>query len=376
MRIAIVHENWGAGGARCAQDLRAGLGRNHDVIYFPRNERENAMSVLDGLAEFRPDVVNCHSFYGSLPYGTLAKISKKYPTCFTVHDPRPVGSIESACPSCEQNAWCLRCPLVKGEFRRVFANRFFRSRLKKRFTHNGCGGDMVLACPSKWMADRLRKQELSRFKAVHIPNGIETDQFKRLPSSRVRFALPEKGTILLHLAWPAGQGIINERKGLQYLSQAFIKHILPRYPMTYLAVAGESVVPNYSNVLPLGMVEQKDLPALFASVDIFVSPTLADNFPYTVLEAMACAKPVVASAVGGIPEQVDDGRTGFLVPAGDPAAIGQAVMRLIEEPTLRDKLGTAGRAKVEERFNMSRFVHSYESVFEGLSERRRSCSRA
>jgi len=370
MRIAIVHENWGAGAARCARDIEAGLSRNHEVIYFPRNRQENAASILQGLAEFQPDVVNCHSVYGSLPYGTLADISRRYPTCFTVHDTRPVGSVESACWSCDRNDWCLRCPLVEGSLRKIVGNRYLRSRLRKRLTHFRCAGDMVVAAPSRWMAAHLRKRELKRFQIVHIPNGIDLDTFKPLPPNRAKFGLPERGNILLHMAWHAGEWTINERKGMRYLGEAFINHILPRFPDTYLAVAGESFAPNHPNVRPLGMVEQKNLPALLASVDIFVTPTLADNFPYTVLEAMACAKPVVASAVGGIPEQVEEARTGFLVPAADPKSIGQAVNRLLEDPALITQFGIAARNRVEEHFGMPGFLRTCEGVFGKLAEGR------
>lgn len=221
------------------------------------------------------------------------------------------------------------------------------------------------------MAQRLREQELSRFRNVHIPNGVDLEQFKPLPASRARFGLPEEGIVLLHLARHSGDWTVNERKGMRFLGEAFINHIVPRYPNSYLAVAGEFFAPNHPNVRALGMVEQKDLRALLSSVDIYVTPTLADNFPYTVLESMACAKAVVASAVGGIPEQVEEGRTGFLVPAGDTIGIAQAISRLLEEPALVRKFGAAGRAKAEKEFGMSQFLNSYEALFEELIEGRK-----
>jgi len=230
---------------------------------------------------------------------------------------------------------------------------------------------MAIACPSLWMAARLRKRELARFQIVHIPNGIDLDAFKPLPPDRARFGLPERGNILLHMAWHAGEWTINERKGMRFLGEAFINHILPRFPDTYLAVAGESFAPNHPNVRPLGMVEQKDIPALLASVDISVTPTLADNFPYTILEAMACGKPVVASAVGGIPEQVVEGQTGFLVPPADARAIAQAVTQLLEVAALIKQFGVAGRASVEDHFGMPGFLQKCESLFEKLAEGRR-----
>src|SRR5690348_9382840 len=113
MRIAIIHENWGAGAMRCAQDLRRELGNRHEICYFPRSDiHETTESILAELLRYRPEVVHCHSFYATLPYEFLAIISKRYPTCFTVHDPRPIGTMEPLCWTCEQNATCRHCPLL------------------------------------------------------------------------------------------------------------------------------------------------------------------------------------------------------------------------------------------------------------------------
>jgi len=369
MRIAIINEHWGAGAARCASDLKSGLSACHEVLCFPRTETETRETVLRGLAEFRPDVVNCHSFYGSLPYGLLADISRAYATCFTVHDPRPIGAIDTECWNCERNAWCLRCPLLRGRAEKLFRNRYCRQRARKRWTHGRCANDLTVVTPSEWMAGRLRRQELSRFRMIHIPNGIDLVRFQEARSMRSRFGLPQNGRILLHLAWRGDQWGVNERKGLRFLAAAFEKQIAPMFPEACLAVAGESIVPNHPRVIPLGMVPAKNIPALLASVDIFVTPTLADNFPYTILEAMAAGKPVVASRVGGISEQVRHGRTGFLVPPGNAAVLGKTLVELLKLPReRREEIGAAGRKKAEEAFSMESFLRAYEALFTELAK--------
>lgn len=363
MKIAIVHENWGAGAARCARDLEAGLGARHEVLYFPRSAEENGQSVLTGLNDFQPDVVNCHSFYGTLPYHLLAEFSRRYATVFTVHDPRPVGDIEVACWSCDRNDWCLRCPLIRGSWRKLLRNRYFRARARKRLTHRQCAPDLTIVTPSAWMATHLRQRELKRFRIEHIRNGIDLDRFRPRAGIRERFGLPQEATIILHLAWHAGEWTVNERKGLRYLSQAFAETIAPKFANAYLAVAGESYAPNHPRAIPLGMVAADCLPELLASIDVFVSPTLADNFPYTVIEAMACGKPVIASSVGGIPEQVEHGKTGVLVPPGDAAALGAALESLLSAPARLREYGQAGRRKAEAEVSMREFLNAYESLF-------------
>jgi glycosyltransferase involved in cell wall biosynthesis len=158
-------------------------------------------------------------------------------------------------------------------------------------------------------------------------------------------------------------GRYSDRKGMSYLSEAFQAHVLPRVPGAILAVAGEDVVPNRPWVRPLGSIAQGDLPVWLSAADLFVSATVADNLPYTILEAMACGRPVVASAVGGVPEQVVDGETGLLVPPRDRTALGKALADLLLEPGRRDAFGAAARGRAESRFAMPRFIADYESLF-------------
>lgn len=363
MRIAFINQRWGAGAARCVMDLHDRLGARGGVLYFPREGvQETPETILEGLKAFQPDVVNCHSYYGGLPYSLLAEISRLYPVCYTVHDPRPIGTMEVVCWQCDRNTSCLRCPMVRSRWQKLFQNPFFAERLGKRITHLRCRSDMQVVSPSRWLAARLRQQELRRFQIHTIPNGVDLQHFKPRDPDRERFGLPRDATILLHVAWHLGWQV-NDRKGLPLLAEAFIQHIAPQYPNAILAVAGENFVPNHPQVRPLGMVDQKDLPLLLASSDLYVTATLADNLPYTVTEAMAAGKAVVASSVGGIPEQVVDGLNGRLVPPKDAGALASAILDLIGDAELLRSYGKAGRERAEKLFGMDAFLSSYENLF-------------
>ena len=93
--------------------------------------------------------------------------------------------------------------------------------------------------------------------------------------------------------------------------------------------------------------ERRDVPQLLAAADVFVLPSTSEGLPVSVLEAMAAGLPVVASRVGGVPEQVSDGKTGLLVEPGDPNELAAALHRLTVDPSLRRRLGSAGRARAE-----------------------------
>jgi glycosyltransferase involved in cell wall biosynthesis len=108
--------------------------------------------------------------------------------------------------------------------------------------------------------------------------------------------------------------------------------------------------------------EVRDIPALLGRARMFVQPSLSEGIPLTVLEAMARGLPVVATRVGGLPEVVVDGETGFLVPAADPPALAQAVLTLWCNPDVAERMGYAGRRRAEECFDVRRMVTEYEAL--------------
>jgi glycosyltransferase involved in cell wall biosynthesis len=100
-----------------------------------------------------------------------------------------------------------------------------------------------------------------------------------------------------------------------------------------------------------------------AQADIFVLPSRSEAFPNAVLEAMAAGLPIVASGVGGILELVDAGKTGVLVPPGDPQPLGDAICRLMANPAYAAQLGGAARDEALARYSFDRMVAAFESVY-------------
>ena len=106
-----------------------------------------------------------------------------------------------------------------------------------------------------------------------------------------------------------------------------------------------------------------DVPALLAEADAFVLPSRSEAFPNGVIEAMAAGLPVVASAVGGLLDLVDNGRTGLLVRPNDPPALAGALETLIDAPDFAASLGLAARRTIAERYSFDRMVHAFEELY-------------
>jgi glycosyltransferase involved in cell wall biosynthesis len=116
----------------------------------------------------------------------------------------------------------------------------------------------------------------------------------------------------------------------------------------------------------LGFVPEDDLPAFWGLADIFVFHSFYETFGMVLAEAMSAGKAVVSVDSTAIPEVVEHGRHGLLVPPGDPAAMAAAIRRLIDDPAMRAAFGAAGRARVEREFNWDNVARAYETVFEGV----------
>ena len=108
------------------------------------------------------------------------------------------------------------------------------------------------------------------------------------------------------------------------------------------------------------------MPRLLEGFDLFVLPSVSEGMPLTILEAMHARLPVVATAVGGVPELVLHGETGLLVPARSPAALAAALQRLLLDGPLRQAMGEAGRQRQQLHFSADAMVLATDSVLRGL----------
>jgi L-malate glycosyltransferase len=118
-----------------------------------------------------------------------------------------------------------------------------------------------------------------------------------------------------------------------------------------------------------------DVLSLLKGFDFFVMPSVTEGLGTSLLDAMACAKPIVASRVGGIPEVVMDGKTGILVPPKDPDLLAEAIVRMMQDRALAASMGGAGYTRVTERFTVERMVEETLAVYERLDGSARAADR-
>ncbi len=171
-------------------------------------------------------------------------------------------------------------------------------------------------------------------------------------------------------------GRLAPQKGQRHLVRA-MPRLLERVPEAQAVIAGGGALegPLRELAASLGVSDRvhvlgprRDVPAIMQAIDAFAMPSIWEGFGIVLLEAMAAARPVVASRVATIPEVVADEESGLLVPPGDAAALADALARIALDRPLADRLGAAGRARLQALFSLEKMVGDTESLYEEVLE--------
>lgn len=208
-----------------------------------------------------------------------------------------------------------------------------------------------------------------------ICNGVDSERFHPAPQRAPIEGSPFNAPGL----WLAGTvGRMQSVKAQTVLAEAFVQ-ALQRQPALRerlrLVLVGDGplraqaqAILQQAGVADLAWLpgERTDVPDVMRGLDCFVLPSLAEGISNTILEAMSSGLPVLATAVGGNADLVDDGRTGVIVPAGDPGAMATALAQLAGDPQAAAAMGQAGRQAVLQRFSLQAMVASYEALYDRL----------
>lgn len=219
-----------------------------------------------------------------------------------------------------------------------------------------------------WLAAGLRRRP-----PTVVPNGVDLAEYGREGRQATRAALGISPGDRVVIAVAALRG---EEKGIDILLEAMRGIAAGPVPTRLLVVGSGPMEPALrERARSLGVADRvrflgyrRDVPRLLAAADVFALPSRRDALPTAVMEAMAAGLPVVASAVGGIPDLVDPPATGRLVPPGDAMALAAALLELVERPALAAALGAEGRRRAKDRFGVDRWVAALGQVYASALE--------
>lgn len=309
------------------------------------------------------DVVQLHLTHGHyFSHTALPLISRRRPVVWELHDMFAVTGHAAYTYDCDR--WlhgCGSCPYMREypPLRRDTTALLWRI---KRAAY--ARSRLTLVAPSRWLADIARVSPLlGRFTTHHIPYGLDTDVFRPRPQAeaRRRLGLPAGGRLVLF----AAARLDEPRKGLDLLADAVARLGGIEFELAVVGSADAPPLPRPAHMLGTLATEEQMADA-YAAADVFVLPTRADNLPNALLESIACGTPCVAFAVGGVPEIVREGVTGYPARPEDPADLAAGIRLLLDDDELRSRLRSSCREVAEDEYRSDlqarRLGELYEEV--------------
>lgn len=328
-------------------------------------EAQRKMEAL--INDTSPQIAHLHNIYHQISPSIIRALKKHgIPVVMTLHD------FKLACPNYTFLRNGTPCEICEGKhFYKAVIHRCVKDSLlssllcaTEMYLHKmlqtySKGVDVFIVL-SEFSKEKMTEYGLPEEKIKVLPNSIDVDQYH-----------PQKtaGDYILFL------GTLSEKNGILTLVQA-MKHL----PEVRLKIGGEGemepILREYAakegleNVEFLGFTTGEKLKGIIQGCYFTVFPCLCyHNCPMSVLESLACGKPVVASNLGSVPEFVEDGVDGVLFEAGDPSSLAEKIKYLYREPRLVKQMGIAGRRKIESRFSSEtyypRLLEIYQRLLEG-----------
>ncbi len=334
----------------------------------------NVGTDITQLREFQQaDVVHLHwTNQGFLSLSDLEKIVRSGKSVVvTMHDMWYFTGICHYAADCDRyRTECRDCPqLGGGRALADLAARVFRRKEKiyseGRLTFVGC---------SRWIANLARESKLTRgHEVVNIPNAIDLKTFRPAEkiAARQRLGIDEGHKVVLFGA----QRITDERKGFGLLAEAcrLIRESNAELAekIELLVVGGEAG--RIENQVPFAVKavsyvkEEEQMVALYNVADLYVTPSLQDNLPNTIVEAMACGVPCVGFNIGGIPEMIDHRRNGYVAEERNAADLARGIEWVLT--TDHEALAAAARQKAEQTYGEKVVARKYMDVYDNACNR-------
>lgn len=310
------------------------------------------------LARTKPDVVHLHNLHAAgWDIEIVDACLQHAPVVWTLHDMWAVTG------SCAYSMGCTRylrscderCPEV-GAYP-VLPPRMIEAAHRRRQALFAARPRLTLVAPSKWLADVARRAVDDAVEVRHIANPIDLTCFAPRPraEARQKLGITDDRPVLL----AAAAALDSPRKGVSTLLAAR-KALTPHWLVLVGRSVGEAALD--ADVRSLGALHGDDaLADAYAAADMVVHPSLADNEPLVVREALACARPVLAHPVGGLPELVADDR-GWLTDGATEAALRSALSAALGAPSTWTAKGRAARAFSEVRGAPEATVGAYREL--------------
>ena len=318
--------------------------------------------ILNKAREISPDIIHLHNLHGGyFQTNILPKLATIAPIVWTFHDMFPITGHCAYSFECEKwKTGCGNCerldiyPSIKKDRTNAlwnYKNKIFNS------------ADFTIVTPSLWLKKCVEESFLKNKDIRLIYNGIDLKNFKKTDKAKARneLGLPQNKKIVL---FSANGGVKNPFKGGEFVFEAFEK-LKNHSDILFLNIGGKNEEKS-ENWLDFGYVkEPKTMAKLHSAAEIYLFPTLAETFGLTIVEAMSCGLPVVTFETGGVPEIIENNKTGFVVEYKNGEMLASALKKLLDDDKLRQKMAE-NAVEASKNFSSKRMALEYLKLYEEL----------
>ena len=329
----------------------------------------NTGTDITRLPEFREaDIIHLHWInQGMLSLGIIRKIlNSGKPVVWTMHDIWPATAICHLTLGCNKfKTGCHHCKYLPGNG----STRDLSAKIWRRKQHLLDGQSITFVACSRWLeAEAKMSALLNGQKVTNIPNSIDTSIYKvgNRSEARQRLGLPTDKQVILFVS----QRVTNLNKGMEYLIEA-CNQLASQHPemkeTTAVAILGghaEDVVAELPfEAYPLGYVsEEYRIADVYRAANVFVLPSLSENLPNTIMESMACGIPCVGFKVGGIPEEIDHLKNGYVAAYRNAEDLARGIRWILCEADY-DSLSAAAVKKVSRCYSQQSVALKYTEIY-------------
>ena len=324
----------------------------------------SSSNLLD--EEWKPEIIHAHNLHGDyFDLRAFEFLGKRLPIIWTLHDTWAFTGHCAYFVDCERwRSACGHCPDLKRPPSILLDGSAKNYQTKKMIYEKS---RFVVATPSHWLMSNVERSILRDKEKKVIPNGIDLSIFKRgnKQSARRVLGLPEDAFICLYVTSFGAQ--TNPYK--DYTTVLWAVEILNSVSpdIFFICVGGSTQQTRQSHSLFTGYIDDRKLMALYYQAsDVLLHAAHAESSGLVISEAMACGTVVIATAVGGISEQIENGQTGFLVPRKDADEMARIVLLLQKNPPLLAKISQNASQVAQNRFSLDAQALQYLDWFRNL----------